>query len=221
MSLVVVITLININSMFTSSVRGNTFYDFNEEIESITNELFTSLGLTSNFHLFENIQHLLEAHFKLRNISETNIEIYNIMKQVRDPYRKDIDEFLKIDQVLNELSYNGSYLTKETTFEKIQIDNIFENISSLVFSHNFGNKNFTFHINETKKDNIDSNESINESQEVMHSTEHNMDFIEDFLKKIDKLTINDFLDKESDVFIQKTRRFENNRYYDLKIWSKE
>ncbi|CAG9570572.1 unnamed protein product [Danaus chrysippus] len=137
------------------------------------------------------------------------------MKQVKDPYNKGIDDFLKIDQVLNELSYNGSYLTKETTFENIQIDCIFENISSLVFSHNFGSQN------ETRRDTIDNNGSINESQEILDSNENNIDFVEDFLNKIDKLTINDFLNKDSDLSIQKTRRFEKNRYYDLKIWSEK
>lgn len=181
------------------NVRNNIVHKSNDEIEFITNKLFHLFGI-KNFQNSNDNQYLLKVYYKLRNIHETNMEIYEMTQLLFDENEEVANSALNVIDIINNIDDNEI----ENINYNLVIDNTLVNITKL--SSHLMSKSEPLEDKFTK-DTIKNDESIGSPT-----------FLDEFVKKIDNLTLEDFIDKKIDSLNSTTQFLK--KYYDLKSWRK-
>ncbi|XP_022818166.1 uncharacterized protein LOC111350740 [Spodoptera litura] len=159
----------------------NVYFKVDDDVQNIMNNLFDSLNLAPDFPLRSRIKLLLTMHYDLKSIAAKNFEVHDKM----------------LDAV--EVSIDNNTTTGIALFNIIGdiLDNKPYNLSSTLYGKYVPRKR-TKHkkVSHVPRAVTTTTETILETvttpQPVFSDSKEFMEFIQDFIKKIDQLSENDF-----------------------------
>lgn len=200
------------NNIYINDLQNNVLHKTNENVQYITNKLFSSLGLKSIYQNSEHTQNTLKIFYKLKNVFDINLQIYEMITDICDEMKSKLkNSDLKLTEIINNIIIHvgDNLLLSVTSLENVNtvVDDILKSTLAEV-------KNITQHRKfeqkfDLGKTSIENNETVEIKNPKNHSdsTEF-LAFLNEFLQNVNNLTPNDFVDQISNLAHNK-RNFGN------------
>lgn len=202
------------NNIYINDLQNNVLHKTNENVQYITNKLFSSLGLKIIYQNSEDTQNTLKIFYKLKNIFDINLQIYEMITDICDEMKSKLkNSDLKLTEIINNIIHVGDNLLLSVTSLE-NVNTVVDGVDGILKSTLAEVKNITqrrkFEQNfDFDKTSIETNETveIKNPNNYSDSTEF-LVFLNEFLQNINNLTPNDFVDRISNLARNK-RNFGN------------
>lgn len=190
------------NNIYINDLQNNVLHKTNENVQYIKNKLFSSLGLISIYQNSEHTQNTLKMFYKLKNIFDINLQIYEMITDICDEMKSKLkNSDLKLTEIINNIIHVGDNLLLSVT----SLENVNTVVDDILKSTLAEVKNITQHTKfeqkfDFDKTSIENNETveIKNPNNYSDSTEF-LVFLNEFLQNINNLTPNDFVDQISNL----------------------
>lgn len=190
------------NNIYINDLQNNVLHKTNENVQYIKNKLFSSLGLISIYQNSEHTQNTLKIFYKLKNIFDINLQIYEMITDICDEMKSKLkNSDLKLTEIINNIIHVGDNLLLSVT----SLENVNTVVDDILKSTLAEVKNITQHRKfeqkfDFDKTSIENNETaeIKNPNNYSDSTEF-LVFLNEFLQNINNLTPNDFVDQISNL----------------------
>lgn len=197
------------NNIYRKNLHNNVLHNTNENVQYITNKLFSSLGLKSIYQNSEHTQNTLKIFYKLKNIFNINLQIYEMITDICDETKT---KFKNSDSKLNKIIKNIIHVDENLLLSITSLENVNTVVDDILKSTLAEVKNITlYRMFEQKfdfgKTSLENNETVKNRKNYSDSRGF-LAFLNEFLQNINSLTPNDFVDQISNL-AHNQRDFDN------------